>query len=66
MVKLKTIKFLDIILEWNRYFFKYTLITYLVLLLIEIIFWRSVTYFINLYNFLLLIIISGLISVFIK
>ena len=63
MAKSKVRKVLDLLLEWNWYFFQYTLITFLILLSIEIVWEKSVSYYLNLNNLLVAVFISGIITV---
>jgi len=63
MVKSKIKKALELLIEMNRDFFQYALITYLILLLIDTVWEKSVSYRINLNNLLIAIIISGIITV---
>jgi len=63
MAKSKIMKGLRLLLEVNRYFFQYSLITYLILLLIETVWEKRVSYHLNLNNLLIAVIISGIITV---
>jgi len=63
MAKSKTKKALALFFEWNKKFFQYTLIIYLILLLIEIIWEGSVYFFLNINNMLIFILISGIMTV---
>jgi len=63
MAKSKIRKDLQILLEINRDFFLYALVTYLILLLIDTAWRKSVSYRINLDILFITVIISGIITV---
>lgn len=63
MAKPKIREILKLILEMNRNFFQYALVTYLIFLLIENVWEKSVSYYLNLNNLLIAVIISGIITV---
>jgi len=63
MAKSKIMKGLRFLLGMNRYFFQYALITYLILLLIETVWEKTVSNHLNLNNLLIAVIISGIITV---
>ena len=64
MAKSKTWNIWDLVLEIHRDFFQYGLVTYLILLLMETVWEKNVSYRFNLNNLLIAVIVSGLIMVF--